>query len=59
MLCSAVCKFSVYVLILSITFDTEGRFIALWNFVLIQSCRFLGFLGLAPLKVFMFAFDVR
>ena len=24
MLCSAVCKFTVYVAILSITFDTEG-----------------------------------
>ena len=32
-LCSAVCEFSVDVLILSITFDTEGRFIALWNFL--------------------------
>ena len=32
-LCSAVCKFSVYILILSIMFDTEGRVIALWNFV--------------------------
>ena len=28
MLCSAVCKFSVYGLMLSITFDTEGGFIA-------------------------------
>ena len=41
-LCSAVCKFTVYVLMLSITFDTEGRFIALWNFVFFQSSRFLG-----------------
>ena len=32
-LCSAVCKFSVYILIFSIMFDTKERFIALWNFV--------------------------
>ena len=58
MFCSAVCKFSVYGLILSITFDTEGGFIALWNFVFFQSRRFPGFLRQAPLKVFTFAFDV-
>ena len=46
-LCSAVYKFSVYVLTLSITFDTEERFIALWNFVFFQSSRFL-------LKVFVY-----
>ena len=39
MFCSAVCKFSV-----SITFDTEVGFIALWNFVFFQSRSFLGFL---------------
>ena len=43
-LCLALCKFSVYFLILLITFDTEGGFIALWNFVFFQSHRFLGFL---------------
>ena len=58
-LCSAVCKFSVYVVILPITFDTiEGRFIALWNFLFFHSRHFFGFLGIAPLKVFMFTFDV-
>ena len=41
MLCSAMCKFSVYDLMLSITFDAEGGFIALWNFVFFQSCHFL------------------
>ena len=42
-LCSAACKFLVYILILSIRFDTEGRFIAQWNFILFQSRRFHGF----------------
>ena len=47
-LCSAACKFSVYVPILSITFDPEGRFIALLNFLFFHSRHFLGFLGQAP-----------
>ena len=56
MFCSAVsCKFSVYGMILSIyTFDTEGGFIALWNFVFFQSRHFLGFLRFSCLRL-MFA----
>ena len=45
MFCSAVCKFSVYGLILSITFDTKGGFITLWNFVFFQSRSFLRLRG--------------
>ena len=37
-------NFSVYGLILSITFDTEGGFIAPWNFLIFQSRHFLGLL---------------
>ena len=60
MLCSssAVCKFSVYVLILSITFDSEGGFIALWNFVFFQSRRFLGFFLVSSFKGFHVCVDV-
>ena len=47
---------SVCVLILSITFDTEGGFTSLSNFLFFHTRHFLGIFGQAPLKVFMFAF---
>ena len=62
MFCSALCKFSVYGLILSITFDQErfilswfdieGGLIALWNFVFFQSHRFFGLFTVSSFKGF-------
>ena len=56
MFCLAVCKFSVHGLILSIMFDLSHCRIS-YSFSHIQ-CSFLRFLWQAPLKVFMFTFDV-